>query len=280
MTDNKIVLRSMDEVEKAATAMAKSGYFTDAKDAAQAVVKILAGREMGFGPFASMTGIYIIQGRPAIGANLMAAAVKSSGKYDYRVIEMTDAVCELEYFQSGKTIGKSRFTKEDAAKAGTKNLDKFPRNMLFARAMSNGCRWYCPDIFAGAPTYTPEEMGATVNEAGDVIDVPAQPVPPTPATTPGQPTICTPEYHAWLQSHWPTDAAVSFDLAKMVKTTATKSGVQYLYFDLSDADLSKHTIGLAAKLNDAEHPLDEMTASETKLKMAVANLILQVRDTK
>jgi hypothetical protein len=41
--------------------------------------------------------------------------------------------------------------------------------MLFARAMSNGVRWYCPDVFSGAPTYTPEELGADVTESGDVI---------------------------------------------------------------------------------------------------------------
>lgn len=165
------VVRSMDDVERAAAAMSRSGYFQDAKDAAQSVVKILAGQEMGFGPFASMTGIYIIQGRPSIGANLMAAAVKSSGRYNYRVIEMTDTVCEIAFYEQGQECGRSRFTIEDARKAQTKNLDKFPRNMLFARAMSNGCRWYTPDIFAGAPTYTPEELGANVNEAGDVIDI-------------------------------------------------------------------------------------------------------------
>ncbi len=38
----------------------ESGYFQDAKQAAQAVVKVLAGAEIGLGPIASMTGIYII----------------------------------------------------------------------------------------------------------------------------------------------------------------------------------------------------------------------------
>jgi hypothetical protein len=51
---------------------------------------------------------------------------------------------------------------EDAKKAGTKNLDKFPKNMLFARAISNGVKWYTPDVFSG-PVYVPEEM-QTVTE--------------------------------------------------------------------------------------------------------------------
>jgi hypothetical protein len=165
------IIRTMDDAERAAAAMAKSGYFTDSRDAAQAVVKILAGQELGFGPFSAMTGVYIIQGRPSIGANLMAAAVKKSGRYNYRVTEMTEKVCSITFYEGGQEIGVSTFTIEDARKAGTKNLDKFPRNMLFARAMSNGARWFCPDVFNGSPVYTPEELGAEVNEEGDVINV-------------------------------------------------------------------------------------------------------------
>jgi hypothetical protein len=49
-----------------------------------ACVKILAGREMGFPPIASMVGISIIEGKPAAGANLLAAAMKRAG-YTWRV---------------------------------------------------------------------------------------------------------------------------------------------------------------------------------------------------
>ena len=141
--------------------LAQSGYFQDARQAAQAIVKVMAGRELGFGPIASMTGIHIIQGRPAIGADLMAKAVKRSGRYNYRVSELTDEACSIDFFEKSgdawQPIGVSRFTKQDATKAKTKNLDAFPRNMLFARAMSNGVKWYCPDAL-GLTTYTPEEL--------------------------------------------------------------------------------------------------------------------------
>lgn len=150
----------------------RSGFFSDARDASQAIVKILAGREMGFGPIASMTGVYIVKGKPSLGANLIAAAIKRSGRYDYRVKTMTDQECTIEFFEriDGKRelIGVSTFTRADATKAGTQNLDKFPRNMLFARAMSNGAKWFCPDVFGG-PIYTPEELGAEVDAEGEVI---------------------------------------------------------------------------------------------------------------
>jgi len=154
-----------------------SGLFAYRGGAAQAVVKVLAGREIGFGPIASMTGIHVISGRVSISANLMAAAIKRSGRYDYRVLTMTPQRCEIEFRERNgdkwDVIGSSEFTAQDARTAGTKNMDKFARNMLFARAMSNGARWYCPDIFGG-PVYTPEEMGAQVDgETGEVIDAPA-----------------------------------------------------------------------------------------------------------
>jgi hypothetical protein len=157
--------------------LAKSGFFADSRGAAQAVVKVLAGREIGFGPIASMTGIHVIQGRVSLSANLMAAAVKRSGRYDYRVLTMSPDKCAIEFRErtpnGWDVIGTSEFTAADAKAAGTQNMAKFARNMLFARAMSNGARWFCPDIFGG-PVYTPDELGAQVDgETGEVIDAPA-----------------------------------------------------------------------------------------------------------
>lgn len=177
MTQALTVATSLNETMELGNLLAQSGFFADSKGAAQAVVKVLAGREIGFGPIASMTGIHVISGRVSISANLMAAAIKRSGRYDYRVREMTPQRCEIEFRERNgdrwEIIGSSEFTAQDARQAGTKNMDKFARNMLFARAMSNGARWYTPDIFGG-PVYTPEEMGAQVDgETGEVIDAPA-----------------------------------------------------------------------------------------------------------
>jgi hypothetical protein len=189
MSDNAII--TYDDTEKAAKAMLASGYFKDVQSASQAIVKILAGRELGFGAFASMTGVNIIQGKPTIGANLMAAAIKGTGKYNYRVVEMTDIACELEFYEAGKPVGKSRFTMDDAQKAGLNGKDnwkRYPRNMLFARAISNGQRWYCPDACNGVTVYTPDEMGATVDEDERVIDLPVPPVHDLPEQDAPMPT--------------------------------------------------------------------------------------------
>lgn len=155
---NEITTMPVNDIMVMAKTFAESGMFTDTKDMAKAFVKIQAGQEIGVAPFQAMTGIHIIQGKPTVGAGIMASKVKGSGKYDYRVLQQDETACVLEFFQGKESLGKSSFTLEDAKKAGTQNITKFPRNMLFARAISNGIKWYTPDVFLG-PVYVPEEMG-------------------------------------------------------------------------------------------------------------------------
>jgi hypothetical protein len=155
--------------------LAQSGLFADTRGAAQAVVKVMAGRELGFGPIAAMTGVNIIRNRVTLSANLMAAAIRRSRRYDYRIREHTDSTCTIEFSMDGQPIGTSPFTMEDARRAGLasgENWKKYPRNMLFARAMSNGAKWHCPDVFGG-PVYLPDELRAAVDgETGEMISPP------------------------------------------------------------------------------------------------------------
>ena len=157
-------IRTIDDLSCLSNMLAKGGYFSDSKEAAQCGVKVLAGLELGFPTIASMCGIHIINGKPTLGAHLMAAAVKRSGKYNYRVTQLDNNGCIIAFSENGEVIGESSFTKEDTLAAGAldgKNAHtwkKFPRNMMFARAMSNGVRWYCPDIFTGSVVYTPDEL--------------------------------------------------------------------------------------------------------------------------
>lgn len=138
----------------------ESGYFADVKSAAQAVVKILRGRELGIGPVSALEQVHVIQGKTALGAGLIGALIKRSGRYDYRIVRLDDSCCEIAFFEHGKEIGRSKFTIDDARRADLLSKDtwrKYPRNLLMARALSNGARWYCPDVFGGA-IYTPEEL--------------------------------------------------------------------------------------------------------------------------
>ena len=142
----------------------KSGMFPDLKTQAQGVVKILAGKELGLAPLESLTNIYIVKGKVALQAKIIGALIKKSEKYDYVVNKLDEQECVITFYTVGAAkedrveIGKSTFTMKDAARAGIVNKEvwkSYPRNMLFARALSNGAKWYTSDVFCG---YTAEEL--------------------------------------------------------------------------------------------------------------------------
>ena len=128
-------------------------------------MKIEAGRALNLPPLLAMTEVHVIDGKPTLGAGAYAALVKASPRYDYRVLFLTNEKCGIRFLErrSGEVLGESIFTREDASTAGLLNKGpwkQYPRNMLFARAMSNGVAWFCPDVTMGR-IYTPEEMGDT-----------------------------------------------------------------------------------------------------------------------
>lgn len=159
-----VVLSSFEDLQQFGQAAAKSGYFRDTQDVAKAIVKMQAGMEIGVPPIASLTGIHIVEGKPTLSASLIASRIKASGKYRYVAKKHSETECELEFKEKldgiWESVGVSSFTMSDAAKAGISgraNWKRYPKNMLFARAISNGARWYCADIFTGA-IYTTEEI--------------------------------------------------------------------------------------------------------------------------
>ena len=154
-----------------ARAFAASGYFDDARKISQALVKIAAGQELGLGPLASMTGINLIEGEISLSANLMAALIRRSRVYDYKILELTNQKCVIRFFRKRGSKWEamepdSTFDVTDAQVAGLLKprsaWEKYARNMHFARALSNGFRWHCPELAGGAPLYTPEEFGQVI----------------------------------------------------------------------------------------------------------------------
>jgi len=171
---NLPALISTDElktIQTLAETFHQAGIFPDTKSVAQGVTKILAGRELGIGAFESMRGIDIIKGKTAMNSGLISARIKSNSKYDFIVTRLDDDGCSIQFLQNGEKIGESSFTKSDAAKAQISShmYGKYPRNMFFARALTNGARWYCSDVFGGA-VYTPDELIVEQAEA-EVLEV-------------------------------------------------------------------------------------------------------------
>lgn len=194
--------RGLKEVVSLAEILVRSGFFRDLRDSAQGVVKILAGREMGFPEVTSLMGVYMTpEGKIGIAANLMAAAIKRSGRYNYRVNRHTNDACEITFYEGRTPLGISTFSMTDAKAAGllvsrdgkpSRAWQRYPRNMLFARALSNGARWYTPDIFGGVTPYTPDEIddNVEIDDEGSVV-VPATVTPQQAVPSPSAPPINT-----------------------------------------------------------------------------------------
>ena len=174
-------VQSVDDLARLARVFAASGLFGRAGNqetqVAECAIRLMAGMEAGFSPFASATGVHIINGRPAFSANLLAQAVRRHPDYDYRVLEKTAQLCRIRFLSRGETLGEELFTIEMAERAGLlKNPTwrSYPEAMLFSRALTAGMRTHCPDALGGHPAYTPEELGAS-----DVVPVTVtEPAPP------------------------------------------------------------------------------------------------------
>lgn len=165
-----------EEQTAIAKAFKDSGLFPDLKSEAQAIVKVQAGLELGLEPFAAMQGIDIVQGKPRMNASLQAGLIKKSGRYNYKVLEHSEQACKLEFYEkwgeSWQSIGTSEFSMKEAQQAGLAakdNWKKHPKNMLFARALSNGAKWYCADVFLTA-TYNESDEFETVYQPVVQVD--------------------------------------------------------------------------------------------------------------
>jgi hypothetical protein len=179
------IIESLKEPFALGEIFIKSGMFKDAKNQAQAVCKIIAGKEIGLAPMESMQNIYMTpDGKIGVMAKVVGALIKKSSKYDYVIEKLDDTECVIVFFTTNKEkrveIGKSSFTAKDAARAGLINKDNYknyPRNMNFARALMNGARWYTPDVYCG---YSAEEIQdvdsiqatgtVVINSEGEVVN--------------------------------------------------------------------------------------------------------------
>lgn len=158
----------------------------------EAVLAImLAGHEAGIQPMQSLQKIHIIEGRPAMAAELMRALVLQHGhELNYDEVSTTSVTA------SGRRRGNERWTKvtwtmDDARRGGLdgkQNWRKWPRAMLIARATAELCRMIFADVLAGI-SYTVEELSDGDTVPGELVDFgPAEVIASAGAIAPARPT--------------------------------------------------------------------------------------------
>jgi len=159
----KPVLMTMGDAKLFAEAAYKSGIFSDVKSEAQALIKVMAGHELGIPPIMSMQKLYIVKNKLGMGVEVMGALLQQRGytwtiKYDD--LDKPTA-CEVTFAYPNHQPYTSRFTLKDAERAGLIKPDgawtTYPKDLLFARAFSSGARKYAPEALSGLG-YTREEL--------------------------------------------------------------------------------------------------------------------------
>ncbi len=196
MSDTEITLvpRTLDEAKSLAKELAPAALLPGALKAkpADILAIVMTGQELGLAPMQSIRGIHLIEGRPSLSADAIAAICLRSPQCEYlRVVEFTDERVTMEAKRRNDPPVRVTFTMADAARAGLANRDnykKYPRSMLRARATAIVCRAVFPDVLMGV--YTPDEI-----EDEGVLDVNPRPVtvaPPRPSPVEAQ-VVPTPE---------------------------------------------------------------------------------------
>jgi hypothetical protein len=142
----------LSEVMTFAQIAVKSGTF-GLKNVEEAAFRILYGRELGLTSWASIMGVQMIQGQPSLKAATAAALIRRSGIYDFSEVESTPTACELAFYRYGKHVGSTRFTLDDAKRAGLLGKpgpwQAYPQRMLLMRARAWAIRDGAADALMG-----------------------------------------------------------------------------------------------------------------------------------
>lgn len=165
--------------------VAKSGLFGMQPE--QVFTLCLVAQAEGLQPIEAMRRFHIIEGKPSMRADAMQAEFQRHGG-TVEWVESTREVCEAVFThpvhaKKGFTV-RVTFAELSAAgvtsgKYGVKdNWKKFPRQMLRARAISEGVRAVDPGIVVGI--YTPEEI-SDFDRRDVSIETTARVVTPEPA---------------------------------------------------------------------------------------------------
>ncbi|MCF2531718.1 recombinase RecT [Yinghuangia soli] len=140
------------------------------------------GEMLNLSPMAAINGIHVIEGKPTASAGLIAALVRRAG---HRLRVSGDdrrAVAEIVRSDDPEFVFRAEWTIERAIAAGLveekngklwsrdskgrpKPWERYPAAMLKARAVSEAARDACEEALSGVH-YTPEELGADVDEEG------------------------------------------------------------------------------------------------------------------
>ena len=192
MEQPKTVAPSQSEfavMRDTATMLVKTGFLPQSiKTAEQAMAIILTGRELGIGMMAALNTINVVQGKPTISPQLMLALIERSGQLEDIQIEPHNGNamrCTMK--RKGRSAHTEYFGEEEARALGLLGKDNYKKQaftMYRWRAVAACARVIFADVILGL--YTPDELGANVNDDGEIVlpDNPPLHIQPRPEPAP------------------------------------------------------------------------------------------------
>lgn len=157
------------------------------KDGAKVAAAILTGRELGLAPMTALASIHVINGKPGISAEMMRGLVLVAG-HEIVVSEVSTQRVVIKGRREGSTEWTTvAWSDADARRAGlsSQNYQKYPRQMLTARATTELCRLIFADVIHGLRSV--EELDEFEVDEVVVGDVPAaEPVAAAPVKKVGR----------------------------------------------------------------------------------------------
>lgn len=141
----------------------------------------LAGRAFNWDVMMSLRNFHVIEGTASLRPEAMLGLVRQAGHSVQ--VEIINSAATVAGGKSARAVGKradtgdehiSVFSRLDAKAAGLankRNWQQYEDAMLTWRSVGALCRVLFPDVVLGAG-YVPEELGAQVDDQGEVIDDP------------------------------------------------------------------------------------------------------------
>ena len=163
MASNTDIIAQADVLGPTALVAAASSLAPDALRGKphDALIVLMAGRELGLAPMQSMRMLGVIKGKVTLAADATVALVRRSGEcVEWRLVESTDKRATYTTRRKGDTEPTTlTWTIEQAQRAGLTGgtgWRSYPEAMLRARCAAALARIVYPDLVAGI--YDPDEL--------------------------------------------------------------------------------------------------------------------------
>lgn len=157
------------------------------RNPANVLLAMELGQSLSIPPIQAINEVHVIEGKPSASANLIGGLVRRAG-HVLRVRadrdEMT-ATAQIIRKDDPDYTFEVTWTMDDAKRSGALNKNNwkaFPIAMLKARAITEVAREACPEALMGI-AYTPDELGAVVDQDGNPVSVAANASPMPRART-------------------------------------------------------------------------------------------------